>query len=167
MANRLRAEHPERLRSVTLGGYANSGGGTSPRDRASAGIADALEQGNSAPLLRWIGSEITLEEIQALSTSVLERNDLRAVAAAFRAYDSFSPLTEEQLERNEIPTLVLVGTDDPFRPEARRMREVMGNLEVLIIPNATHGSAVLRPEFFTALLGFLTKHEGEEHQPRR
>lgn len=161
IAGRLRARHPDRVRALTLGAWADPGDGKGWRDRAPAGeIADALAEGNVAPLVRWVDPGASAELIEAVRSGVGERNDMAALAAAFRAGDSFPDLSKRDLASNEVPTLALVGSEDPFREDAQRMAEVMSELEVLVIPGATHSSTGRRPEFLTGLLGFLTKHQG-------
>lgn len=160
VANRIRDRYPDRLRSVVLGGYADSGSDAGPEARArKSRIADALEEGDVRPLARWLGVS-TPEQVEGLRRVVVDRNDPRAVAQAFRAGESFGVLTERALAANEVPTLVIVGSDDPFSQEADRARAVMGSLEVLVIPGAGHLSALRRPELVTGLLGFLGKQDG-------
>lgn len=43
----------------------------------------------------------------------------------------------------------------------------MNNLQILMIPGATHRSAPGRPEFYTALVGFMTSHGEEGFEGRR
>ena len=37
----------------------------------------------------------------------------------------------------------------------------MSRLEVVVLPGASHGTSLTRPEFVTVLLGFLGKHPVE------
>lgn len=163
VANQLRAEHPDRVRSVILGGYAESGRRKGKEHPAVEGpsradVADALARGDPGPLLRRSNPDATTEEVEALSRILADHNDLRAVAAALRADRSFAQVTEGELRGNEVPSLLLVGELDRRSGEARAMARVMSNAEVLVVPGAGHVQVPERPEFVTAVLGFLARH---------
>ena len=64
----------------------------------------------------------------------------------------------EQLHTIDIPTLVIVGADDPSTTVAQSeaMAERIPNAQLVVIPDASHLSNVEQPAGFTAaLLGFL------------
>lgn len=157
VAHRVRARHPERVRTVTLGGYGETPDREGPPFPAGE-LADSLEAGRFAFLVRNIDPEAPAEEVEAIAGKLSEMNDGRAVAAAFRADTAFSRVTQDALSQNEVPTLALIGEHDGFGDQVRRMSEVMTNLEVLVIPGADHVSAFQRPEFLTGLFGFLSRH---------
>lgn len=156
IASRLRAAHPGRVRTLTLGGYGEemTGGGPPPLPPE---IADSLDAGNLAPLIRWLDQDASDEEIRQTNRMVTEANDMRAVAAAFRA-DGFQPLTAADLAASEVPVLVLMGEEDPFAGQVDAMLAAVDGLEALIVPGAGHTDAFARPAFLTALVGFIGKH---------
>jgi pimeloyl-ACP methyl ester carboxylesterase len=156
IASRLRAAHPDRVRTLTLGGYGEdvTGGGPPPLPE----MADSLEAGNLAPLLRWLDQDASDEEIRQTNRMVTDANDMRAVAAAFRAAAAFPPLTAPDLAASEVPVLVLMGEDDPFVRQIDGMVAAVDGLESLIVPGAGHTDAFARPAFLTALVGFIAKH---------
>lgn len=157
VAHRIRARHPGRVRTVTLGGYGeapDAGGPPFPTGE----MAEALEAGRFSLLVRIVDPDAPADEVEAIAGMLSEMNDGRAVAAAFRADSAFPPVTAEELRANEVPTLALLGENDLLGDQVERMSETMSNLEVLVIPGADHVSAFGRPEFVTALVGFLTRH---------
>lgn len=165
IAHHLRAEHPGRLRSVVLGGY---GAGSEEEDALGAAarsdLADAMERGDYRPLVRAVAPELDPEEVDAWDRRLREMNDGQALSAAFRSDLSFPPFTERELRTNRVPTLAIIGERDPFREGVESMGAVMGRLEVLALPGADHATTIERPEFVTAVLGFLAKH-GEAPAP--
>lgn len=163
VANRLRARYPSRVISITLGGFAEDPGGADPLGPAArAEIADSLERGSFGPLLRGLqppgGAETPPEQLSALAQMMVAMNDMRALAAAFRADSAFGPATEAELRANRVPALAIIGELDVFRADLDRMAAAMSELEVLVILGADHVSALGRKELLTALLGFLAKH---------
>lgn len=163
VANLLRAERPDRVRSVILGGFAESVDGDdaeAPRDddTARAEIAEALARGDPGPLLRWANPDASAGEIEAIGRIFADNNDLRAVAAALRADRSFAEVTEDALGGNDVPTLLVAGEQDRRSDDARAMARVMSDAEVLVVPGAGHVDVPERPEFVTAVLGFLARH---------
>lgn len=66
----------------------------------------------------------------------------------------------DQLSAVKIPTLIMVGEDDPGTPVAasQAMQERIANAKLVIVPSAQHLSNVEQPEFFSAaLLEFLVQ----------
>lgn len=158
IAHRLLAERPGRLISVVLGGYGEGTGGEKAFDATTrALLAEALAQEDYRPLILAVAPNLPPEQVEAWDGLLRERNDGRALAAAFRADGSFPPFNERELRDNEVPTLAIVGEEDPFREGVERMAAAMGRLEVLVLPGADHASTLERPEFVTAVLGFLAK----------
>lgn len=161
IADRLRARHPDRLLTVTLGGYGR--GAPEPGQAAGmAAVADSLAEGNFRPLLRLVHPDASPEETRELARMLAETDDGEAVAAAMRAGASFPPLPEGDSGGDAVPMLAVLAERDPFRPQVERMRERMTGLETLVIPDADHVSAIGRPELVTAILGFLARHPAPE-----
>jgi pimeloyl-ACP methyl ester carboxylesterase len=124
------ATHPERVRSLLLGGlgiHLVEGEGLPP------GIADALE----APVADGI-SEPTARMFRLFA----ERNgsDLRALAACIRG--SRASLTAADLARVSCPVLVSVGTRDPIAGDPHRLAALFPNGTAFDIPDRDHNLAV-------------------------
>jgi pimeloyl-ACP methyl ester carboxylesterase len=135
VANTFRAAYPERLLSLTLGGYG----------------------------WPWRAADVTVEqaEIQLQSDFVLPGNDLRALAAVRAATNDFIP-DEESLASNSTPAFSLVGTADTVvsRSDLDTLRATMANLESKDMPGTHAGpdGAPYKPQFAAELIRFLAKH---------
>lgn len=163
IANGFLNRHPDRIRSVTFGGYGNDGQTSGPvasMDRTK--VAAAIAQGDFGPFMRGRSPldqpDPSPEQIATINKMIFERNDPKSLAASFLGDGTVPTLTRAQLETNTVPVLALIGENDYFKVEVDKMASVMNNLEVLIIPKADHMQAAGRPEFITGLLGFLIKH---------
>ncbi len=83
-------------------------------------------------------------------------NDTKALAAVIRSIDDLE-VAEEELRKNTVPTLSVVGSRDPFRIQVERMTGVMNNHRAIIIDGANHRS-VLGPKFVKLLKAFIQEH---------
>jgi pimeloyl-ACP methyl ester carboxylesterase len=154
LTNRLLEAHPERFLSASLGG---AGWAPEGRDELLGPLAEALEQGSIEPLIRALTPlgqpQPSDQEIQATNALVLATNDPLALAAVARG--GFPLASEASLRRNEVPTLALIGELDPIRADVDEMADVMRNLEVVVIEDTDHLTALVHPKFIESLLAFL------------
>ena len=70
-------------------------------------------------------------------------------------------ITSEQMSAVTVPTLGVVGSEDPIREGYAGLSRVMPDLTLVVIDGATHGPpqwAVGRPEFLAALKEFIGSH---------
>jgi pimeloyl-ACP methyl ester carboxylesterase len=159
MANRLRTARPDRVRSVVLSGFGESGStGGAIAEPARTQTADLLDAGDFRALVQNVLPTGSPEEIDAWTELLAGRNDHLALAATVRSGGSWPLMTVDELRANETPALAIIGDRDFLLGEVTQMQDVMGNLEVVVLPGADHGSTLSRPEFTTVLLGFLGKH---------
>jgi pimeloyl-ACP methyl ester carboxylesterase len=154
--------YPERCLSAIVGGAGWNDPEAGGIELADA-IAESLEQGEGlkalivglTPAGRPVPSD---EQIKAMSALILGANDpltLAAVARGFRGLE----VTREQIERNAVPTLGIVGSLDPLLASAEAMRANMPNVQGLVIlENGDHMTALGNPNFPTAMLEFLRAH---------
>ena len=65
----------------------------------------------------------------------------------------------ENLDKIEVPTLVLVGENDtPFLQAAQYMERNISDTRLVMVPNAGHSANIDNTEFFNdAILNFLSK----------
>ena len=141
----LAVEHPERVRSIVLGGLGYKlveGVGLMEN------IADALE----APTLAAVP-----DETGRLFRSFAEqtKSDLRALAACIRG--SRQTLSREQVAGIRAPTLVAVGTQDDVAGSAHELAALIPGARALDIPNRDHMLAVGDKVFKTGVLEFLNQ----------
>jgi pimeloyl-ACP methyl ester carboxylesterase len=135
VSNSFRARYPERLRSLTLGGYG----------------------------WPWRGERRTLAESRANleQRDVLPGNDLQALAAVNVGTYELMP-SAESLQANQIPTLAIIGTADEVVPasDVETLRATMANLQFTQIPGTHAGpdGAPYKPVFAEKLIDFLDRH---------
>jgi pimeloyl-ACP methyl ester carboxylesterase len=87
--------------------------------------------------------------------AALNRNDPAVLAAVLQGNRGLLTVTDGELRANTIPVLAIAGESDPARGDVERMAAVMANLEVAIVPGATHLTTVGHPLFLQALMRFL------------
>ena len=97
------------------------------------------------------------EQIEAINTMLTLMNDTKALAAVLRGFPALG-VADEKLKSNRLPTLALIGSDDPLKPGVDALNGKMTNLELVVIENADHMTAFAKPEFTKSLRAFLAKH---------
>ena len=137
--------HPERVRSVLLGGlgiHLVEGVGL------PLGIADAME----APSPDVLG-----DPMQRMFRVFAEQTggDLKALAACIRG--SRQTLSRDEIGRITAPTLVSVGTKDPIAGSPQALADLMPNAEALDIPGRDHNLAVGDKVHKQGVLDFLAR----------
>jgi pimeloyl-ACP methyl ester carboxylesterase len=156
---------PARLVTATLGGACGRRHWTPEDDARVAREADELEQGRMrAQILRLWPCDRPLpteEEIAARARRYLAGKDVRALAAARRANPG-QVVTDAQMAVVTVPTLGIVGSDDPYVASFRALAAVMPALSLTVIPDATHASAAARPQFASAVRAFIAAHASRE-----
>ena len=162
LANRIAAWHPGRVLTLTLGGWGESGTNDSAIPEAARDqTAAMLDAADFHTMVQGVLPDSSPDEVERWAALLAERNDPRALAAVVRAGSSWPVLSEEELLANEIPALAIVGDRDFLRSQVTSMAAVMSDLEEIVLPGASHGTTLSRPEFVTALVGFLRKHPEE------
>ena len=160
ITSKLLATHPERFLTATLGG---SGGLREGRDLTFFDqLAESLEQGRGMGLLIEGLTppgrpKPTKEQIEAINTMLTLMNDTKALAAVARGFGELA-VAEEKLKGNRVPTLALIGSDDPLKRGVDEIATLMKNLEVVVIDDTDHLTAFSSPDFVKGLRGFLAKH---------
>jgi pimeloyl-ACP methyl ester carboxylesterase len=141
--------HPERVRSLVLGGMGASllrGG------RSGPAIAAALE----AP------SRDAVTDAHARVFRVFAENtrsDLRALAACMRGFGAV--LTPDMLGRIAVPVQIAVGTTDDIAGSPYDLAAYIEEAEVLEIPGRDHNRAVGSRPFKDGVLDFWARHFGQ------
>jgi pimeloyl-ACP methyl ester carboxylesterase len=160
ITSKLLATHPERVRSAVLGGSGGlrEGGDTVFFDR----MAESLESGQGLRILieRLTPRgrpKLSEEEIKAFNTLLTATNDAKALAAAARGFKELA-VSEEQQKTNRVPTLAVIGANDPLKVGVDLLKGRMANLQVIVIDNADHMTAFTKPEFTKAVQEFLAQH---------
>ncbi|MBX9652874.1 alpha/beta hydrolase [bacterium] len=160
ISGKFLAEHPDRVISAVIGGM----GWLQIDDqwkKLMDDVASSLDQGNGPiPLLEFLHpgeGETKQQEIERINTVFKFANDQKALAACIRSFPQFA-IEKETLEKNERPTLCIIGDRDPFKPYADKTGEIMGNVKVVIIPGGDHNGTPRKAEFLQQLKTFLDSH---------
>ena len=148
---------PDRLMSAVVGGA----GWPSPELRDDAmfdALAESLEAGKGGgPLVEflWPGEEPpTPEQAQAIGQAMVASNDQMALAAVVRGMAGLD-VSAELLRINNVPTLNIIGSADPLKPNADALVDVMQEHRLHVIEGANHMNTLSSPEFVDTVRAFF------------
>lgn len=116
----------------------------------------------------WTSEEAARRETQARNAETQKECrstggrtlDCHSVAAVIRSFGD-QVITPEQVAAVRVPTLAVVGTDDPIRESVEQFVRIRPSAQLLLVQGATHDGnrgVISRPELLTALRGFLRAH---------
>ena len=154
---KLVALAPDRLMSAVVGGA----GWSSPELRDQAmfdALAASLEAGKGGgPLVEflWPGEEPPPpEQVQAIGQAMVASNDQMALAAVVRGMSALD-VSAELLRINKVPTLNIIGSDDPLKPNADALVDVMQEHRLHVIEGANHMNTLNSPDFVDTVRAFF------------
>ena len=154
----LVASSPKRFRTATLGGASGRWAWTAEDEQLAKLEATEMEQGMlRSQLLRVAsrnGPPLTDEQIRAESSRRLAGLDTAALAALRRSMRE-TVVSREKIAAIKIPTLGVVGSDDPAVKDFRELQKMLPTLRVEVVDGASHVATPTRPEFVRAILQFL------------
>ena len=157
IAMKVVALAPDRLMSAVVGGA----GWPSPELRDDAmfdALAESLEAGKGGgPLVEflWPGEEPPPpEQVQAIGLAMVASNDQAALAAVVRGMAGLD-VDAELLRMNKVPTLNIIGSDDPLKPNADALTGVMAEHRLHVLDGANHMNTLTNPEFVDAVRAFF------------
>jgi pimeloyl-ACP methyl ester carboxylesterase len=162
IASQFLTRHPTRIRSVVFGGWGVGNPVETLSQEDCLATADSLARSAfPTPLVRALqpnGTPLPSAEEQAVLMKQLSAlNDMKALAAAFGSQCDESPVTAAALLVTGVPVLAIVGALDGMAPSVEAMaREMSDALEVVVIADADHYTAVQHPQFLARLVSFLT-----------
>jgi pimeloyl-ACP methyl ester carboxylesterase len=81
-------------------------------------------------------------------------DEARALAALLRGLRG---LSEQEVRRINVPMAAVIGSNDRFMPNVRRLARALPHMKVSVINGADHATALSHPEFSSALLAFLRR----------
>ena len=141
----LTLAHPERVRSLMLGGL----GINMVRGVVGSGpIAKALE----APRIEDVAND-TARSFRAFAEQT--KSDLKALAACIRG--PREKITPERLATISVPTLIAVGSKDVIAGSGAELATLIPGAQFLDIPGRDHMRAVGDATFKQGVLDFLTQ----------
>ncbi|MEX2111920.1 MAG: alpha/beta hydrolase [Pirellulales bacterium] len=161
LTNYLVNNHPDRVVTATLGG-AGWSKANDERTEFMSLLADSLDAGKGiGPLIDQLTPanrpKPQPQEIEFVNKMIMANNDPKALSACIRGLRSVT-VTATQLESNKVPTLALIGSDDPLKVGVDELAPVMANLTVEVIDGADHMTAFSSPKFIGDLELFLDEH---------
>jgi pimeloyl-ACP methyl ester carboxylesterase len=165
IAQSFAVHHPQRVRTVTLGG---GGGINRGREKLMLAVADSLEKGEGlGPLIAELTPKDrpppTPETLKMIDKVVLSTNDALALAATARGA-ARDRLSDKQVEGVMAPTLAIIGADDPVRDDVDALKKLRPGIRVVVIDKSDHMTAWTRPEFIAALREFLDDNRRQAKQ---
>lgn len=116
------------------------------------GLIDRTAQG--------AGVKLSEQEIQQRESELLHMQDLKAIAALSRSNREFA-LSVESVKGTALPTLAIVGSDDPATNAIAEFRKLRPDVGLVVIHGATHAAprnARARSEFADAIRQFVALH---------
>lgn len=162
----LLTQHPERFVTATLGGASGRRNWNADDQRRVDQEAAEMEAGllRSQMQRLWPRDRPppSDDEVRASSARQLSGQDAMALAAVRRSNPD-QVVTAAQMRAVSVPTLGIVGTNDPYLREFQQLKAVMPKLQLVTVAGASHGTAPATPEFIRALEVFLAEHPS----PRR
>lgn len=161
--------YPEKCLSAVVGGH----GWTDPsneRPASSNSVAEALENGEGLrPLIELLTPEgeppPSDERVEQISAMILATNDPLALAAVSRGIPNLY-VSKDQLKGNVVPTLGIVGENDPLRAKTEAMAENMPHTDIVVVTGANHATAITNPMFVESMRKFLEAQSGSVQSDR-
>ena len=156
---KLVALAPDRLLSAVVGG-AGWPSAELRDDEMFDALAVSLEEGKGGgPLVEflWPGDEPpTPEQAQAIGEAMVASNDPLALAAVVRGMPALD-VSAELLRINQVPTLNIIGSEDPLKPNADALVGVMQEHRLHIVEGANHMTTLSSPEFVDTVRTFFVE----------
>lgn len=161
MTNCFLTQHPDRFITATLGGAGWKKPNHDPLGTLDK-LAESLEAGQGiTPLLELLTPvgrpKPTQQQLDAINFVIKATNDQKALAACVRGMANLS-VTEAELRANKIPTLAIVGANDPLKLTVDDLAQVMPELKVHVIDNTDHITCFFHPKFVDEVKTFLLAH---------
>jgi pimeloyl-ACP methyl ester carboxylesterase len=159
ITTKLITMYPDRLLSAAPCGAGWEEANNEPTLRER--IASSIEGGNDfGPLLDAIspaGKAPSASFIRRINFIFWLRNSTQALGAVMRSLGDLA-VTEDRLRANKVPTLMIIGNEDPLHPSMDRMKGIMANQEIVYIEGGNHLTALFDLKFIETLRAFLKKH---------
>ena len=150
--------HPERMLTATLGGGTGRRNWTLADDHRVETQAAEMARGRlDTQILRLWPVDQAMpgsEELGVLSADLLNGKDQLALAAVRRS-NREQAVTEADMAAVKVPVLGIVGSVDAYLAHFRALERLIPHMKLVVIDDATHGSAPQRPEFVAALREFI------------
>jgi pimeloyl-ACP methyl ester carboxylesterase len=157
IALKLTTQHPDRVKSLVLGGSGWSG---KSGDAVYQQLAESLEKSASlGHFLRATTPTGIPEPTDATIASfdeLLEGNDIEALVAVAKSMGSILDLSPQEVSDIRIPVLGISGENDPERGKLESMVGVVRDFSMKVLPGRNHMDAPSDPQFVGIITEFLS-----------
>ncbi|MBI1418884.1 MAG: alpha/beta fold hydrolase [Limimaricola sp.] len=160
-ALKLAVTHPERVRSLVVGGSGwSSEAEVQTYGAISAALGDAATFGDFMAAMAPDPAGTTEADMLAGFAMLTDHGispgqDAAPLAAAAGGMHALIGLTAAELFAIDVPVLGLAGGDDPERENVARLGTVLDDFTFVPIPGADHLAAPLTPLFTQTVIAFL------------
>ncbi len=161
IAGKVAATHPKRVLSIVYAGQAplvagTKAPGTSEVEIFAKAVDEGRDLGSYIIAVMPEGKKPTEDWARGLAKYMFDGKDVKAFAAAGRSFPKLE-VTRKQLRKCKAPILFIHGGNesDYVKTRVAAVHKLLGRGEVKIIEGADHMTTLARPEFGSALLGFL------------
>lgn len=154
-------ENPERVQTALIGGSGWSPSTEEELERRQP-LIDDLENGRGFGKLfeRLAATDASEQERQAmrsLGALLTAMNDQKALAAVLKGRWE-RQADEEKIRGIRTPMTAIIGENDPIRPAAEKLKELNPETKLIIVPEASHQTAMGAPEFIAGVRELLAAH---------
>jgi pimeloyl-ACP methyl ester carboxylesterase len=161
IALQLVAEHPERVQTAVIGGSGWSEPSEEEKARRRPLIDDLEnERGFGKLFERLASTESTDEErtgMRQIGALLTAMNDQKALAALLKGrWDD--RVGEEGVRGIRTPMAAIIGEHDPIRPAAENLKALNPATTLILVPEATHQTAMGAPEFIDGVRELIAAH---------
>jgi pimeloyl-ACP methyl ester carboxylesterase len=157
---KMLTQYPKRFLSAVMGG---SVGFRSTDGKWDDGLIKALSSGmplsDAMVANRPAGMPPPSPQQREMMRQMDAMQDSQALAAQ-RMGNSGLWITDEELQRNKVPVLVIYGSRQDDQDSFRRAASVIGAVQVDVVEGTGHGSTPDSPQFVKDVRTFLAKHRG-------
>src|SRR5262249_14364974 len=131
-------------------------------------LADSLENGEGiGPLLAALtplGRSNPPRSAIQLINRIVVGDKSKVLADVVRSWKTLA-VSQEQLKANTVPTLALIGADDPLKQSVDLIKDELANLKVVVIDGTDHMTTFASPKFIQCLRKFLEEHKSQQSRP--
>jgi pimeloyl-ACP methyl ester carboxylesterase len=160
IAIRLLTAHPERFLSVTACGAGWMQEGSEDAHLLEQVAADLRDHGTYRQLIQMLrpeGETAGMLRIFFMDAGMRTINDTAAMAAVAQSFSQLA-VTKEELEKNQIPVLLIIGSQDPIKRSVDAL-EFLPEHRTCVLDGATHTTTMWRRELQRQLCAFIAQND--------
>jgi pimeloyl-ACP methyl ester carboxylesterase len=166
IAGNLQLYYPERVFSTVLSGALVA----TKKENKKSGIQSAMNNSSLDiaaghglySMIKWLDmpqdSKPTISDQEALAIGkfLIQSNDSVAIVSVLKSFDQFD-VNQNNLKRNNIPTLVIIGTEDHSIIAARQNIQRFKNAKLKELRGKDHPGILGSQEYYAAVEQFINQ----------